>query len=470
MATESTIAFSDFLMSSITEPETTFITSSIQTTQENSRNVDTMDMFSFNVSQQQANMGSSSYAQSHPMKTNGIGAINLSTDAGTSSNRGVFFGHETQGVPNNNTNGYVQFPVFSNRQMPRQNYDGHMQTRSPNTGDGANITHSPCTPNPRQDYPITPPGNMNPQSLHLKSAAIPALTEYPGANEFEIYFGESTESAVKSAEYTHSLSLGKLFVKMNVPCPIQFRCSNDPPKGSVIRAMPVYIRSEHVTEVVSRCPNHQIQDPNQALSRHLIRAEKQGHEAAKYETNQDGRESVMVPYRSPEVGARYITVLYRFMCLSSCVGGINRRPIITVFTLESPDGVVLGRRFVEVRVCSCPGRDRTQEEKRKRKKTEGYPDMLPKKKKPLISLQESASDGNQEEFFLRVRGKEKYLILKKIKEALDLKEMISPHLEEEYRRRERNDGDLALRGMLNNCLKQCREKKQEEKEILPFPT
>ena len=34
-------------------------------------------------------------------------------------------------------------------------------------------------------------------------------------------------------------------------------------------------------------------------------------------------------------GSDFVTNMFQFMCFSSCPGGLNRRPIIVVFTLEN---------------------------------------------------------------------------------------------------------------------------------------
>ena len=49
--------------------------------------------------------------------------------------------------------------------------------------------------------------------------------------------------------------------------------------------------------------------------------------------------------------------------LGHCVGGINRRPTSVIFTLETRDGKIIGRQGLNCRICSCPKRDKKNQEK-----------------------------------------------------------------------------------------------------------
>lgn len=64
----------------------------------------------------------------------------------------------------------------------------------------------------------------------------------------------------------YSPLLKKLYCQIAKTCPIQIKLASSPPNGSVIRAMPIYKKAEHVTEVVKRCPNHELgRDFNESL-------------------------------------------------------------------------------------------------------------------------------------------------------------------------------------------------------------
>merc|ERR1712218_766520 len=90
-----------------------------------------------------------------------------------------------------------------------------------------------------------------------------------------------------------------------------------------------------------------------------------GDENAIYaEDNESGRLSVLFPVVPPHQGTTVCSKMLKFMCLGSDVGGINRRPVKVVFTLETGIGHVVGRKVIDVRICSCPKRDMQQEEER----------------------------------------------------------------------------------------------------------
>lgn len=232
-------------------------------------------------------------------------------------------------------------------------------------------------------------------------------------------------------------------------CPINMRTQHQPPQGSIIRATPTYIRPEHLQEVVQRCPNHALAltDNRQQSSAgssspapptHLVRCE---HLMAQYCRDiYTGRLSVTVPHENPQPGSPWVVNVYQFMCFSSCLGGLNRRPLQIVFTLEH-QGKIIGRQAVEVRICACPSRDRKSEENAmfpassrppplKRFSSSSLsingigkfvPDVPPKKTK--------VNGINTEEYILKVRGKENFEMLSKLRDSLEIAEFFVEHKE-----------------------------------------
>ncbi|XP_053546342.1 tumor protein p73 isoform X2 [Bombina bombina] len=280
---------------------------------------------------------------------------------------------------------------------------------------------------------------------------IPSNTDYPGSHNFEVTFQQS--STAKSATWTYSPLLKKLYCQIAKTCPIQIKVSSPPSPGTVIRAMPVYKKAEHVTEVVKRCPNHELgrdfNDGQTAPASHLIRVE--GNNLSQYVDDPvTCRQSVLVPYEPPQVGTEFTTILYNFMCNSSCVGGMNRRPILIIITLETRDGQVLGRRSFEGRICACPGRDRKADEDHfreqaalnetaakngnanKRTACKQSPQGMP----TLNTNIKKRRHGEEEIYYLPVRGRENFEILMKIKESLELVELVPQQLVDSYRQQQ----------------------------------
>ncbi|XP_026120091.1 tumor protein 63-like isoform X18 [Carassius auratus] len=276
------------------------------------------------------------------------------------------------------------------------------------------------------------------------SPAIPSNTDYAGPHTFDVSFQQS--STAKSATWTYSTELKKLYCQIAKTCPIQIKVLTNPPQGAVIRAMPVYKKAEHVTEVVKRCPNHELSrefnDGQIAPPSHLIRVEGNSH-AQYVEDSITGRQSVLVPYEPPQVGTEFTTILYNFMCNSSCVGGMNRRPILIIVTLETRDGQVLGRRCFEARICACPGRDRKADEDSIRKQHVGDGTKSSEAFRQASHLSQLNSikkrrSTDEEVFCLPIKGREIYEILVKIKESLELMQFLPQQTIESYRQQQQN--------------------------------
>uniref|UniRef100_A0A8C5SHV8 Cellular tumor antigen p53 n=1 Tax=Laticauda laticaudata TaxID=8630 RepID=A0A8C5SHV8_LATLA len=238
--------------------------------------------------------------------------------------------------------------------------------------------------------------------------------------------------------YIYSTELKKLYCQIAKTCPIQIKVMTPPPQGAVIRAMPVYKKAEHVTEVVKRCPNHE-------LSREFNEGEMSEGGGKEGEIN-DGAtpqyvEDPITGRQSVLVGTEFTTVLYNFMCNSSCVGGMNRRPILIIVTLEARDGQVLGRRCFEARICACPGRDRKADEDsiRKQQVSDGTKngDAFRQSTHGIqMTSVKKRRNPDDELLYLPVRGRETYEMLLKIKESLELMQFLPQHTIETYRQQQ----------------------------------
>ncbi|XP_047444714.1 cellular tumor antigen p53-like [Mugil cephalus] len=216
------------------------------------------------------------------------------------------------------------------------------------------------------------------------------LAEGFDENLFELPTDMLPEDGVTPPAVTvpFSVLLNKLFCQLAKTSPIDVLVSKEPPQGAVLRATVVYKKTEDVAEVVRRCPHHQNEDAAEHRS-HLIRVE--GTQSAQYcEDTHTKRQSVTVPYEPPQLGSEMTTILLSFMCNSSCMGGMNRRPILTILTLETQD---LPRQ-------SAPP-----------------PDTASTKKAKCTS---STEDEERDVFVLHIRGRERFEMLKKINDGLEL--------------------------------------------------
>ncbi|XP_054880430.1 cellular tumor antigen p53 [Poeciliopsis prolifica] len=273
-----------------------------------------------------------------------------------------------------------------------------------------------------------------PETKFLQAAPmVPAVSNYAGEHGFSLSFNDA--GTAKSVTSTFSEKLGKLFCQLAKTTPIGILVKEEPPADAIIRATAVYKKTEHVAEVVKRCPHHQSEDSSDNKS-HLIRVE--GSQLAQYfEDPFTKRQSVTVPYERPQLGSETTTILLSFMCNSSCMGGMNRRPILTILTLETTEGEVLGRRCFEVRVCACPGRDRRTEEENlekngtkqtKKRKSTPAPNTSTAKKSKSAS---SGEDDDKEIYTLSIRGRNRYLWFKNLNDGLELMDKMGPKVKPE---------------------------------------
>ena len=261
----------------------------------------------------------------------------------------------------------------------------------------------------------------------------PGIDQWEGPAQLRFQFEDIGKW--KKRGYTYSQKLNKLYIEMGKPVGVRFSLDQSSVldlNSTVIRALPVYLETLHRGKPVSRCPVHcSPEDPSNAhtdpaIVKHLVRTSEPG---TVYEENpRSGRLSTVVRTKEANPGCDYFTVSYQFMCLGSCMGGIGRRPICLVFTLESGTGEVLGRQVVELRICTCPLRDMQQDEQKKTKgdctpvKSSGSLALSSAPQSDSTSVRSGGGGGwdSDDLYFVPVRGFHNFQLVNRVAESLEL--------------------------------------------------
>ncbi|CAI6363917.1 unnamed protein product [Macrosiphum euphorbiae] len=194
---------------------------------------------------------------------------------------------------------------------------------------------------------------------------IPCQDEFGGSTNFEVLLDSSSQSYRQ--KWNYSVTLQKLFIDINKVLLLNFKCDYDKIANNMslfVRAMPMYSSADWLKEPVDRCLQHlsPIDQFNKGFTHleHVIRCD---NESTTYHIDEvSRRKSVVTLLSRPEHGSDTTRLSYRFVCKTSCISGMQRRPIIVIFTLEDYTGQVLGRRVLPVKICSCPKRDMDREE------------------------------------------------------------------------------------------------------------
>ncbi|XP_017082781.1 cellular tumor antigen p53 isoform X2 [Drosophila eugracilis] len=197
------------------------------------------------------------------------------------------------------------------------------------------------------------------------------------------------------SHWMFSVPLNKLYIRMNKTfnVDVQFKAK--------LPIQPLNLRvflcfSKDVSGPVLRCQNHLSVEPltgqNAKMRESLLRSENPN---SVYCGTAQGkgiseRYSVVIPLnmcRSGNRSAGHVrqTLAFKFVCQNSCIG---RKETSLVFCLENARGDIVGQQVMEVKICTCPKRDRNQDERqingKKRKSMadateEDEPDVKPPK-------------------------------------------------------------------------------------------
>ncbi|XP_017131393.1 cellular tumor antigen p53 [Drosophila elegans] len=230
------------------------------------------------------------------------------------------------------------------------------------------------------------------QDLQSQVNTLPKLENHNiGGYNFSMVLDEPPKS-----HWMFSVPLNKLYIRMDkiFNVDVQFKAKM-PIQPLNLRVFLCFTKD--VSGPVLRCQNHLSVEPvtsqNAKMRESLLRCENPN---STYCGTAQGkgiseRYSVLIPLticRSGNRSGGHVrqTLAFKFVCQNSCIG---RKETCLVFCLENPSGDILGQQVMEVKICTCPKRDRNQDERQlngvKKRKTvadatdEDEPDVKPSK-------------------------------------------------------------------------------------------
>ncbi|VDO23203.1 unnamed protein product [Haemonchus placei] len=225
-----------------------------------------------------------------------------------------------------------------------------MQTRSTK----ANMKNASQTPPENQQQQAQGRGS-HPQVSDYNDQLAEQTEQQQQQQQNSDQWTSSSESVVTQKPFAQRNKCGMtLYSKSELMVPFVFSTSNSCEPNSMIRVHAEYTEERYANKPVERCPNHQYKDTLAAtanIRQHFVRCE---HVGAEY-VEKDGGYFVRIPMCD--------STGFAFTCFSSCSGGINRRPLQLVFTLEAPGtGKVLDICLIALKVCANPLRDSSKED------------------------------------------------------------------------------------------------------------
>ncbi|XP_041633437.1 cellular tumor antigen p53 isoform X2 [Drosophila kikkawai] len=255
------------------------------------------------------------------------------------------------------------------------------------------------------------------QDLQSHVNTLPKLENHNlGGYNFSMVLDEPPKS-----HWMFSVALNKLYIRMDkiFNVDVQFKAKM-PIQPLSLRVFLCFVKD--VSGPVLRCQNHLSVEstsiPNIKERESLLRCENPN---TVYCGSAQGkgiseRYSVLIPLnmcRSGNRSAGYVrqTLAFKFVCQNSCFG---RKETCLVFCLENASGDIVGQQVLNVKICTCPKRDRNQDERQltgKKRKSEpacsdeeDEPDVKPAKTRRRtasyrrkVKEETESNDSNDEE-------------------------------------------------------------------------